>query len=915
MDNKEFKEENTNEITEPAESGVTEEKNEEAQDKPALAPLERPFIFDLGKRWTVLLSFLMPFLICTVVYLVAGYYPIGDKQIIVTDFWHQYYPIIRELRETLLEGGSLLWNWHSGLGTNFLAMLGYYGASPLNLLTVFMPESFLQLGVTLIVFIKIGLCGMFFSIFLSKAFERRDISVILFSCLYATCACIMGYYWNLMWLDSIAMFPLVILGVILLIRDKKPLLYTVSLALALIFNYYIGVYICIAVLLFSICTTVITWKSLKEAFLSFFRMVTHSLIGIGITAALLLPSYLSLQNSYYASNSSVGEKLWNGNVPEFLSALFPYQYPNTKDLNTPNLCCGLICIFLFVIFLCGKAKIREKICSCALLAVLFFSFMYRPLDYLWNGAHYVNMIPFRYSFIFSFVLIACAYRAFCLLDKVNILQIMAALEVTVVGACLMYQYLSVTVILLCVGTAVLYTAAVFLYERRKIGARFTAIMLCTLIAVECAAAGAYGVSEYSVYSSYLTHSEDINALFDSIEDEGFYRTEMTNTKTLNDPLLYGYNGASQFSSNANGRISAYMKHVGVGGNPAGNRYVYYQSTPFINSTLTVNYLVSKVGSNTGDSSLTLQEESGECALYKNEYPLPVAFTVNENVSTEGFVNYKPFDNQNDIFTAMTGIEEPLFNDSSKMTASAVGGSITGANGNFKFTNTTESVTLYFNIKCESAGLYYIYPRIYGASSVTIIQNGIKTAFNCKHTQASILPAGYHEAGDVITVSCKVEGDGEKHNAIMEYAIMDQEVFERGYEILSENALADVTYTDTSIAGKITAPEDTLLYTSIPYEKGWRAYVDGKQVEVNTYADAFVSIDLPAGEHTVSFEYTPDGFTVGVAVSLLGIAACVLSGILYRRKKKKEEAALPPDDTPPSELPNNEEASDEGTTEE
>ena len=897
MDNKEFKEENINEITAPAESGATGEISEEAQDKPALPPLKRPFIFDTGKGWIAFFSFLMPFLICTVVYLVAGYYPIGDKQIIVTDFWHQYFPVIRELRETLLEGGSLLWNWHSGLGTNFLAMLGYYGASPLNLLTLFMPESFLQMGVTIIVFVKIGLCGLFCSIFLMKAFDRRDISVIFFSCLYATCACVMGYYWNLMWLDSIAMFPLVILGVILLIRDKKPLLYTVSLALALIFNYYIGVYICIAVLLFSVCTTVITWKSLKETFLSFLRMVTHSLIGIGITAALLLPSYLSLQNSYYASNSSVGEKLWNGSVTEFLSALFPYQYPNTKDLSTPNLCCGLICIFLFVVFLFGKAKIREKICSCALLSVLFFSFMYRPLDYLWNGAHYVNMIPFRYSFIFSFVLVACAYRAFCLLDKVNILQIMAALEITVIGACLTYKYLSLTVILLCVGTAVLYTAAVFLYERRKIGARFVAITLCTLIAVECAAAGAYGVSEYSVYSTYLTHSEDINALFDSIDDDGFYRTEMTNTKTLNDPLLYGYNGVSQFSSNANGRISAYMKQVGVGGNPAGNRYVYYQSTPFVNSTLAVKYLISKTGSNSGDTGLTMQAQSGECALFKNEYSLPVGFTVKEDVSTEDFVNYRPFDNQNYIFTAMTGIEEPLFNTSTLMTARAVGGNVTGANGNFKFSNTTESVSLYFTIKCESAGLYYVYPRIYGATSITITQNDTKDAFNAKHTQAAILPTGYHEAGDVITIACKVEGDGEKHNAILEYAVMDQEVFDRGYEILSESGMYDVTYTDTSINGKINASEDTLLYTSIPYEKGWRAYVDGEQVEVDTYADAFVSIDLPAGEHTVSFEYTPDGFTVGVVVSVMGIATCVLSGIFYHRKKKKRASAPAPADTP------------------
>jgi len=860
--------------------------------KKVLKPLE---LLDIKPTHIMLFSFLMPFVICLVVFLVAGFYPLGTKQIIVTDFWHQYFPIIRELRETILEGGSLLWNWHSGLGTNFLAMLGYYGASPLNLLTLLMPESFLQLGVTLIVFIKIGLCGLFFSVFLMKAFERRDISVIFFSCLYATCACVMGYFWNLMWLDSIAIFPLVVLGVILLIRDRKPLLYTVSLALALLFNYYIGVYICIAVLLLSVCTVVITWSSLKDAILAFFRMVVHSAIGIGITAVLLLPSYLALQNSYYAVNSSVGETLWNGKASQFLSALFPYQFPNTKDLVTPNLCCGLVCVFLFVLFLCSNAKIREKICSSLILGVLFFSFLYRPLDYLWNGAHYVNQIPFRYSFIFSFVLIACAYRAYCLMHKTDLFSIGASLLMTAIVACLMYQYLATYIIVLCVVTALVYAVILILYNSGVTGPKLTSGLMCGVIAVECAVAGAFGFSGYSDYVSYREHSEDINYLFDSVADGTFYREEMTNTKTLNDPLFYGYNGVSQFSSSANGRISTYLKTMGVGGNPAGNRYAYYQSTPLMNSSLAVRYLVSKAGTKMKDMSLSKVNASGECVLYENKYFLPIAYTVNGDVDEDKFLDYRPFENQNQLFTAMTGINEKLFTTHSiNMPATATGGNIDGGNGSYKYTQTGEKITLRFEIECQRDGLYYFYPRIRDAGNVAVAEGAVWVYFNAKHTQAAVLPAGYRKAGEKIIISTTMTSDGEPHNAFLSCAVMDQQVFEKGYSILSSGSMTDITHTDTSISGKVNAENDgTLLYTSIPYEKGWRAYVDGKEADISPYADTFVSVSLTEGEHTVEFKYTPDGFVTGAVVTAVSIALCALSAYLYpkyhKRKKEKDSA--------------------------
>ena len=87
----------------------------------------------------VILSFFVPFLIMGISFAVFEVYPFGDKQILVTDFWQQYYPFFCDFQSKLQEGSSMLWSWATGLGTNYIALIAYYLASPLNLLLLFVP--------------------------------------------------------------------------------------------------------------------------------------------------------------------------------------------------------------------------------------------------------------------------------------------------------------------------------------------------------------------------------------------------------------------------------------------------------------------------------------------------------------------------------------------------------------------------------------------------------------------------------------------------------------------------------------------------------------------------------------------------------------------------------------------------------
>ena len=100
-------------------------------------------------------------------------------------------------------------------------------------------------------------------------------------------------------------------------------------------------------------------------------------------------------------------------------------------------------------------------------------------------------------------------------------------------------------------------------------------------------------------------------------------------------------------------------------------------------------------------------------------------------------------------------------------------------------------------------------------------------------------------------------------------------------------------TDTSLSGTVDAAEDGLFYTSIPYENGWRAYVDGVEVPLAQTAsassesvrltDAVIAFPLTAGQHTVELRYTAPGLKTGAIISGVSLGLFLLLALLLRRR--------------------------------
>lgn len=192
-----------------------------------------------------ILSFLLPVSIMLGIFVIRGIFPFGNNSFMFSDMYHQYVPFLTEFWHKLHNGESLIYSWHTGLGSNFIAVYAYYLASPINWLVYFVPENLIIEFMTYQIVLKIGLCGFSFCYYLHKQFDTKDITILWFSVFYALSGFIAAYNWNHMWLDGVWLAPFILLGLDELVKKGKCRMYCLTLAASILSNFYLSILICI----------------------------------------------------------------------------------------------------------------------------------------------------------------------------------------------------------------------------------------------------------------------------------------------------------------------------------------------------------------------------------------------------------------------------------------------------------------------------------------------------------------------------------------------------------------------------------------------------------------------------------------------------------------------------------------------
>lgn len=813
------------------------------------------------------ISFFLPLVIMIAIFAVRGIFPFGDNVYLRSDMYHQYCPFFSELWDKIRNGGSLFYSWEIGLGSNFTALYGYYLSSPLNWFIGFFPHKYMIEMMNTIILLKLSLASVAFTYYIEKRFKVSNVTVSIFAMFYALSGFTAAFSWNLMWFDCILLLPLVLLGLERLVNEDKGLLYTITLGLTILSNYYIAIMVCISLVFyfFMLLITMPVPKK-KTVYLQKIGYFTiFSLLAGGLSAVILLPELYALG---LTASSDIS-------FPKTLTQYFSVVTVLNRQLadtsvcigleHLPNIYCGVAVFLLYPLYIFNKKiKIREKIAKSVLLFIFIFAFSFNIPNFIWHGFHYPNSLPARQSFIYVFILLTMCFDAYKDMKDYTGSQIAKSFGLFLIYLLWLdhtkgendpgYVILFVNALFM-----LLYVIVAFLYKKEKFQVHYIVFMLFCVSCIECTMNMEETGYSTTGRSAYLKDYDSVETLVSeaSASDDSFYRiAKAFGYRSKNDAAWHNFNSASVFSSTAYAGITDLFGRLGL--EHSMNAYADHGSTPLVYSMFDIKYILSNKEL-VDDITLELVGSTDDEYLYRAKYTLPLGYMVSSSINDNW--NYKmsnPFSVQNDFVLENTGISS-LFTSIDHID------------------NAKTGITI--NVDEDKYVYVYVGNKSVKTAQVTI---GSNTESFAGINHGRIIDLDWQTAGTTIKIADK---DGEEALNAMVYT-MNPDKFIAAFNSLNEQSLNVTSYSDTSITGTITVNEAGILMFSIPYDPSWTLKVNGVKTDMIEIAEALLGVEMEPGEYTIELNYTPRGFKPGLIISLSSLFIVFIIYCFYRKDAGK-----------------------------
>ena len=836
------------------------------------------------KHYVYVIIFLIAFAMMVGAWVIGEVGPFGGKCLVVVDGVHQYLPFFSEYQEKLKHLSDIQYTFDVGMGNNFISLWSYYLSSPINLIVILFAKSHLPMALNIIISTKIIIASLTFAYFLIHRGKEKEVTlgVIPFSLLYAFSSYVVGYYWNLMWLDCIFIFPIIILGMDKMMKKSDSRMYVLALLYAFICNYYIS---------FMICMFLVLWfftyrfKSFSDFFFKGLRFAVASLITAAMSAVVLLPAYKGIMTTASAEFELPEWEFYGTFADTLRSHLFCSEVLTNQigDAGT-NLYCGIITVLFAVIFFMMPGISRErKVKYLLLLALLVVSFNNVKLNYIWHGFHNQYGIPNRFAFLYVFVLILMAYEVYRKMDIIKPFMILIAYTVSMLFVIFCYYHAETVyetrTYILTAALLSLYLVLIILYCKLKYKELFMYIIIFVAV-FEMAANGLFGFSQdgSSEPDYYYGDTKAVMALKDRNEERknDFSRADVLLPRFVDEATWYNLRSVGIFGSTVRGEMVDVMGDLGY--YTGANEYLYYGATPVTNALFGVRHVYTRENDYINTDSHMFVKDSepsgqGKVTLYENPYTLPIGYMVNDEILDFETLDNGPFTVQNELCGALTGVEPIFVSIFDDMNVNAYGTNmditlVDDNNATYKNANESARGDMIYTVP-EDMDLY-MSCRGSNVHKIALLIDGKERAYD--RYQGQIFHIGKMKAGQKVDIQFELNDDeeelsGDLYCYPMKY-LGDQ--FSAFYNSLLGRGMQVDSVSDTKITGKIYADGDDIFMTSIPYDDGWKIICDGKEVETYILLEAFLGADIPEGEHDIEIIYNSPGMREGMIITLVGI---------------------------------------------
>ena len=886
----------------------------------------------------LLFCFFLPFFLMMLIYAFMGVWPFGANSVLVLDLNGQYVYFFEALRSFIYGDASLLYSFSRSLGGEFLGIYAYYLASPLSYIVALFPREGMLDAIFLLLLLKQGLSGLSFGYYLKKTARLSPVTTVMFSTVYSMTAYSVVMQHNTMWIDNVILLPLIAVGMRALISEGKYKLYTVSLVLAMMSNYYIGYMTCIFCVLYffylhlSLTPNEKNPRGLRGNFLrSGIRFGFFSLTAGAISMLIVIPAVYSLSFGKDTFSVPSYDFVFKQDILDILTKFFFASYDTVRPEGLPNLYCGIITLMMIPFyFVSRRVTTREKGANLLLSLLLLFCFSVHVIDLIWHGGQIPNWLNYRYSYMLSFLLVGMAAKGFesARANRARMAVYAAVPLFLILILCEHFGYKHLETVffpialnLLCIALYVIGLG--FYIMRRDVSRRYASLCLLVLVSLEMMLGGLINTGQLYMdvgrasrgsYYDFLHKWEGAVEAAKADTDAAFYRMEKLRYRRVNDPYLLNYRGLSGSTSTLNRDTISFLNVMGYAS--AYHASCYTGTNPFVDSFLSVSYVLGEPGMVYPESYVEIYRDD-ETVAYRNPDALPIAFGVSADINSITFLPREydkdgnrtdpdddrtiisavsPFERMNALTKALLGEDVVLF---SPVSYRYTGENVYHLSSSRHYSKRDPAQEAYVNFKLTLTGdseIFAYFPTdTYKEAQYYL--NGEHIGRHFVWEESGYLCLGSYRAGEECVVTFELGDEGIYiHRNVEYFYAMDKEVYRRLIDTLSAGGYEVDVCTEDYFSGRITVNEGfEAVMTTIPYDAGWQVTANGQPVRTYETLDALLCFDLEPGEYTLEMRYSPKEYTYAAcsfAAGLCVFGGTVLGEEMLRRRKSKNTANRP-----------------------
>lgn len=867
----------------------------------------------------------------------------GRTLIYSGDGWHQHYKALvyygRYLRSIIrggLSGHQLVipaWDFSIGEGSDILGTLNYYViGDPFAFFSVFVPTRFMHIFYEAMVLLRMYLSGIAFSCLCFHTGTKSRYAVMAGTMAYVFC------FWSMFtatrhpyFLNPMLYFPLLILGLEKILKKERPYLFIVAVFLSAVSNFYFFYMLVLATVLYAGARIISIYrKDIRAAFEMIFRMGICSVLGVLLAAVIILPTcYVFLNDtrmsaetavhlfypiSYYAGLPSlfvtVGNPQWScmGFAVPVLIAVFLLFCRRKKYGLLKTL--FLICIVIFMLpylghVLNGFSYATNRWCwAFALLCAYILTVMW-PLLMELNKKEGI-ILSVCTIVCFAYCLIEGNLPCF-LLDKVHIGNVSTAAVLAFIFLFLVFPVKH--------GKGTLNKK-----RKQQLGLLLVIISVLSNSYWEFAPGGVYysqeGVKAARISENLMSNeAAAVKKTAGKDGSSGFYRYSGTKL-TRNANMMSGQSSTQYYWTLSNPYMIEFKKNLELAESHA-HRYEGYSERAELLSLASVRYYAVPAGDNPSVPYGFSYADTfdGKYAVYRNDYELPLGYTYDTYLLEDRWNKFSAVEKQEALLQSLvlengsSSFKEGTLVFKSKEVPYTISckGDVTLQDHKFVVDSKKASVKLRFDGLTGSETYFSIDGLSFQdspaknkllSSSSKSVQLKMKSSlgvtkrlgysteeyvrYNNRHEFA--VNFGYSEDA-VTSITIKFSKAGVYSFDTIKVTCQPMDSYGEWIAARKKDTLEHMEIAPNMVTGMVSTDKPKFLCLAIPYSKGWRAHVDGKETELLRANVQYMAVALEPGNHDIRLTYATPLLKEGGYVSIAAFLAFAAMVIIRERKLK------------------------------